>query len=585
MDMKQLLLYKKEKNEYEIKINDMTKKDINLLFSNFSNNSIKYNSINNTWKISEELYEKLKNKFTIDSYLNLGSSMKLQPYEYQKEVVNFILNTKNVLAVLPCGAGKTPIIICSYIESLKQNLISSPGLVVVKASLKYQWKQEVEKFSDLKATVLETYSKLTSNFTNKIKNKQKKEETEENKEEILKLKKEREFAFLKQFEGSDLYICNYETLLDDEVRKQLLKMNLEFIAADEIQYVKSDSSKRSIALSDFGGAKMTIGATATPVQKNPLDIYGIFKFINPKLFPKKSNFSNLYLKYGGYGRVIGAKNTKQLHAKIKPYMIIKKKEEVASQLPKLVISEMYCELEKEQVDMTNILLEELNELKNKLEILEKKLTPGEFLNNSERMQLDAGIMARQSFAQELADSELLLSESDSELAKKYVTGSKKNNKLDLLISLIEEIIESGEKVIVFSKFKRMQDVITDKIKETKTLKDIKIAYVNGSISGDDRYDEVYTKFRDTDDYKILLCSNSGAEGLNASRCKYLIEYEPSDSYAIQTQRHGRLELADSIHDTVFVYQLIAKDSYDEIAQKIVNKKRKYDSTIIKGYEE
>ena len=268
-------------------------------------------------------------------------------------------------------------------------------------------------------------------------------------------------------------------------------MNLEFIAADEIQYVKSDSSKRSIALSDFGGAKMTIGATATPVQKNPLDIYGIFKFINPELFPKKSNFSNLYLKYGGYGRVIGAKNTKQLHAKIKPYMIIKKKEEVASQLPKLVVSKMYCELEKEQVDMTNILLEELNELKNKLEILEKKLTPGEFLNNSERMQLDAGIMARQSFAQELADSELLLSESDSELAKKYVTGSKKNNKLDLLISLIEEIIESGEKVIVFSKFKRMQDVITDRIKETKNLKDVKIAYVNGSISGDDRYDEVY----------------------------------------------------------------------------------------------
>lgn len=105
MDMKQLLLYKKEKNEYEIKINEITKKDMNLLFSNFNNNSIKYNSINNTWKISEELYEKLKNKFTIDSYLNLGSSMKLQPYEYQKEVVNFILNTKNVLAVLPCGAG------------------------------------------------------------------------------------------------------------------------------------------------------------------------------------------------------------------------------------------------------------------------------------------------------------------------------------------------------------------------------------------------------------------------------------------------------------------------------------------------
>ena len=62
----------------------------------------------------------------------------------------------------------------------------------------------------------------------------------------------------------------------------------------------------------------------------------------------------------------------------------------------------------------------------------------------------------------------------------------------------------------------------------------------------------------------------------------MIEYEAADSYAIQTQRHGRLERADSIHDTVFVYQLIVKDSYDEIGQKIINKKRKYDAEIVKG---
>lgn len=583
IDMKQLVLKSKEGSSYEIEINSVSKEDLNYLFCLFNSGKIQYNLDNKTWIVSESIYKELENKFSVDSYFNLGSCMKLQPYDYQKEIANFILHNKKALIVAPCGAGKTPVVICSYLEALHKNIINGPGLIIVKASLKYQWKQEVSKFSDLKATVIQTYSELTSNITNKIKNREsKKEKTKELKEEIKQLKKERSQLFKNQFKGYDLYICNYETLLDIEVNKELLTMNLEFVAADEIQYAKSNTSKRNKALAKFGNAKMTIGATATPVQNNPEDIYGLFKFIQPELFPKKSDFSSLYLKYGGYGRVIGAKNTRQLHAKIKPYMIIKDKKDVAKQLPQLVINQLYCEFEPEQLEMSNKLLDELAELKRKLEALDKTLSSAEALHNEERAKLDAGIMARQAFAQELANSELLLSKSESEMAKQYITGCKENHKLDLLMNLVEEIIESGEKVIIFSKFRRMQDVITNRIKEIKSLKDVKIAYVNGSISGDDRYNEVYTKFRDNDAYKILLCSDAGAEGLNASRCKYLIEYEAADSYAIQTQRHGRLERADSIHDTVFVYQLIVKDSYDEIGQKIINKKRKYDAEIVKG---
>lgn len=583
MSMEQLVLKSREGSSYEIEIKSVSKEDLNYLFCLFNSGKIQYNLDNKTWIVSESIYQELENKFSVDSYFNLGSCMKLQPYDYQKEIANFILHNKKALVVAPCGCGKSMVIICSYLESLHKNIINGPGLIIVKASLKYQWQQEVGKFSDLKATVIKTYSELTSNITNKIKNREsKKEKTKELKEEIKQLKKERSQLFKNQFKNHDLYICNYETLLDTEVSKELLAMNLEFIAADEIQYAKSDTSKRNKALAKFGNAKMTIGATATPVQNNPLDIYGLFKFIQPKLFPKKTNFSSLYLKYGGYGRVIGAKNTRQLHAKIKPYMITKKKEEVAKQLPQLVVNQLYCEFEPEQLEMSNKLLDELAELKRKLEALDKTLSPAEALHNEKRVKLDAGIMARQAFAQELANSELLLSESESEMAKQYVTGCKENHKLDLLMNLVEEIIESGEKVCIFSKFRRMQDVITNRVREMKSIKDIGIAYVNGGISGQDRYNEVYNKFKDMDNYKILLCSDSGAEGLNLNACKYLIEYEAADSYAIQTQRHGRLERADSIHDTVFVYQLIVKDSYDEIGQKIINKKRKYDAEIVKG---
>ena len=103
-----------------------------------------------------------------------------------------------------------------------------------------------------------------------------------------------------------MYICNYETLLDIEVNKELLTMNLEFVAADEIQYAKSNTSKRNKALAKFGKCEDDYWSYCYTGSKYPEDIYGLFKFIQPELFPKKSDFSSLYLKYGGYGRVIGS---------------------------------------------------------------------------------------------------------------------------------------------------------------------------------------------------------------------------------------------------------------------------------------
>lgn len=62
----------------------------------------------------------------------------------------------------------------------------------------------------------------------------------------------------------------------------------------------------------------------------------------------------------------------------------------------------------------------------------------------------------------------------------------------------------------------------------------------------------------------------------------MIEMEPAVSYAIQTQRHGRLERADSIHDNVQVIQLITENSWDEIMLKSIAKKEKFDAQIVKG---
>lgn len=538
--------------------------------------------------ISFEQYEEIEPQ----EITEIGLDLKLSPYPYQKDVIRYCLDRQKAIIVSPCGSGKTILGIDIFLDAKRYGLISkdAKGIIVAKTSLKLQWQKEIEKFSDLKATVLETYNKATSSIQNKIKRLQKKldpllnntalygDTVIELDAQIEKLKEELENVFSQAFSDEyDLYIVNYETLRDEKVRKALhRKRNIEYIFADEIQMIKSDNSRRTKALWEFSGIKMRFGATATPVQKNPLDVYSIAKFVSPDTWRNKSAFAGRYIVYSGFGRVSGSRNEKELNQKLSEFMIVKTKEEVSKQLPSLIPITRYCSLEPAQVKMTEQLLEEIKEFKER----ERNLFASGHQEGSEEMlKIQANIMARQTFASELATSEELLAVSESDMAKKYMTKSK-SNKIELMLDLLDEIIDSGEKVAIFSKYQKLQDILKREI--LAKFPDIKIAAAHGGLDSQARYDEVYTKFQDNDDYKVLLLSDALAEGVNLRRAKYLIEMEPADSYLIQTQRRGRIERADSIHNTVFVYQLIAEKSYDEISLKIVEKKEKYDAEIIKG---
>jgi SNF2 family DNA or RNA helicase len=530
---------------------------------------------------------------TVTGWENIGADMKLQPYDYQKKIVKFIVDkhgtddSNDVLIIAPCGSGKSPTILAAYLECRNRGIVEGAGMIVVKASLKTQWAKEVQKFTGLTPKVIKTYKDCVSKEEGMLKRREAKlnsassQEARELEKEIKELKKAIKLKFAEQFMGADLFIVNYETLNDEKVQKVLLKISPQFVAADETHYVKGAGNKRSRSLAKFNGAKVKIGATATPVQRDPRDIYGIFKFVHPELFGKAADFNALYVKYGYGYRIIGAKNVEKLNAKIDPYMFILTKEEVASHLPKLVVSQRYCEFTPRQADANQVIMDELDELQEKANKQSSGKSEEALKHDEDYLATQAAIQSRQTFLQELTLSEKLLENAESPVAKKLITGSC-DAKMEVLKDTVEEIIDSGEKVCIFSRFASMQRIATDVIHSVPSLKSVGIAYIRGELSSEQRYEEAYTKFRDNDDYKVLLCSDAGAEGLNLSLCKYMIELEPAVSYAIQTQRHGRLERADSVHDTVFVIQLIMQDSWDEIMMKSIAKKEKYDASIIHG---
>lgn len=412
--------------------------------------------------------------------------------------------------------------------------------------------KEVEKFSDYIAKAIETPSKAKKKFD-------------------------------EQFENADLFILNYETLKNKQVAAKLREKDVEVMLLDEIHYINNHTSARSKAAYEFNDLKYLIGATATPITNNPENLFGIFNLIEKDLFQSHSKFARSYIKYAGYGRVAGCKNEDHLKKKIAPYIFIKSEEDVADQLPSLVVNQRYCYITSPIIQEINTkLFEDLEVVNNQIKQLEKRYpNPKDLESNEEFLTAKGKVMAYQTFLQELVDHPRLLNESESNLAKQYHC-QEESPKLKMLFELVEEITEAGNKVCIFTKYVRMQNILQ---RELENYFDFKCVIINGSMTPEERYEAAYTKFGDDDDYKVLIGTDAMAEGISLSKCNYLIEYDLADSYAIQTQRHGRIKRANSVHKTGYVYQLICVDSWDTIQEKIIAKKENYDTDLIQNIGE
>ena len=508
------------------------------------------------WIIPNEIVPLLEEECNVEYFISpwkdIGQGLKYEPYEYQKETVFFGSEKNSALFLLPTGAGKTVVAITLYYELKKSNKTTTPGIIVVPASLKYQWVKEVSKFSDLVAHSVDTPSKAGKKFD-------------------------------KQFEDCDLLICNYETLKNKAVTEKLKEINCQFIIGDEIQKINNYKSGIHKAICQFNDLEYRYGMTATPITNNPENVFGIFNFLDPNLFKTHGKFATNYIIYKGYGRVAGVKNVEHLKGQIGPYIFMKTVEEISDQLPELIVSPIYCTMSNKTRKINDAIMADLKIAQEAVERIEKQIpNPKELEKNADYKQWTAKIMAYQTFAQELADDPRLLGMSESNMANQYNIDGLDSPKLTVLKDLVSNIIDADETVCIFTKYERMQRLLINELQAE--FKDIKIAHINGSMTPEERYEQAYTLFQDDPDYRVLIVTEAGNAGISLSKCKNLIEYDLADSYANQIQRHGRIKRADSISRISNVYQIILDESYDVIAQRIINKKQKYDDEIIQSLQ-
>ena len=429
-------------------------------------------------------------------------------FPYQKVGSSFLYKIGSGLLGDEMGLGKT-------IQSLAVCVKSEAKKVLIfcPASVKWQWHDEIQRFIKGADVVV-----------------------------IEGNKAERDILWAK---SARFYVVNYELLLRDF--DLMNKTDWDIIIADEATKISNPTAKQSKAIKKLK-AKRRIAMTGTPVSNRANEIWNLIDFISPGAFGDYWSFLNRYCLKNQWGGIFGYQNMDELRDKLKRYMIRRLKKDVLPELPEKIITDIPFEMtEEEKALYKKIKKEILFEIeKSDISKIESPMTIQYTLVKMTRLR-------------QLADSMELLGE------------QTKSSKLEVLKELLEESITGDKKVIIFTQFAQMADILERDLSDYKPLK------ISGTIK--EEYKDVVDKFNKDEECKILIMTSAGQFGLNIQRASIIFHYDQEWSLAKMQQREGRAHRYGQ-KDTVMVYNLLAKGTLDYYVQKVLHKKAELSASIL-----
>ena len=399
------------------------------------------------------------------------------------------------------GIGKTSQSIGAA-EILMQKGKAKHTLVVCLSPLKQQWAEEgIEKFVHRTALV------------------------------IKGTPKQRE-ALYAQMDQYDYTIINYELIRQDEELLLNLqkagKFPFDIFIADEAHKMKNRAAKLSIACAKVvKNIKYKFFLSGTPLMNKPEEIFGLFQVADSKVFGKFSQFKKKHLNYqfnGKFSDLVGYQNLDELRATFGRYFLRRTNKEVEMDLPDMTEVNEWIEPTPFQKKLDKELAEVAKQASDRVLAMRKAGASKEDLAKVEGA-------SKGSFALRigLADApELFLMSSSEKVREKYgemvknTKGAMKSPKLERLLEIVEELIENGEKVVIFTQFKRMAKLIYREIKKQHKGTNV-IAYYGG-LSQDER-DKRIKMFKTRKDCPVFVATESGSTGLNLQVAKYLINVD------------------------------------------------------------
>lgn len=395
----------------------------------------------------------------------------------------------------------------------QSNPSTGPSLVVVPRSLVFNWKQEATRFAPGLRVLDHTG-----------------------------IDRGRSVSHFKDY---DLVLTTYGTLRRDAVF--LKDVSFDYVILDEAQAVKNPASESAKAARLVKG-RHRLALSGTPVQNHLGDLWSLFDFLNPGMLGAASVFGDTSSSLKN-----PEPETRALLARaLRPFILRRTKEQVASDLPPKLEQTIYCELEAPQ----RKLYDELKAYYRR-SLLERVDREG--LGKNKMQILEALLRLRQaSLHPGLIDEK---------------RADEPSAKLDVLLPQLAEVIDEGHKALVFSQFTSMLALLRRQLDREK----ITYEYLDGQTR--DREARVQ-RFQSDENCKLFLISlKAGGLGLNLTAADYVFLLDPWWNPAIEAQAIDRTHrIGQTRH--VYACRLIARDTVEEKVVALQKTKRDLADAII-----
>ncbi len=471
--------------------------------------------------------------------------MLITPYDYQKKAVKFFeINDGNAILADQPGVGKT----CSAFSYAARHNLKT--LIICPSSLKLNWKREIKDFLDQDSFVYKynpprrskkvNYPKEDCNFH--IIN-----------YESLDTYFKYEFSHKCGTPGCDFGEISLEksykkcplcstpksvksrrkNLLEfeDKTGMSLNPEDYDLVILDECHYIKNEMAQRTKTIKKaFKDVPRKILISGTPIKSRPIEFFSILNFLRPEEFNSSHEFGK---RYGAgfqdnYGwKYDGASNLEELFERVQPYFLRRLKSDVLELPPKTFV-EIPIELSSKQI--------------------------------SEYTKVEEGVVEQLNGEDNSGEKKSAL-EIILEL-KRYVSAIKVKESLPI----IRDMVEQGEKIVVFSEFQDSAEAIKEAFGNQAVM-------IHGRVSTEDR-DNAVQSFQDPNSDVMVFSGTIGAAGvgLTLTRSSNLLfigsAWTPSD----MEQAQDRVHRASTTANKVTIMTLYCEDTIDEYIMELLSEK-------------
>ena len=319
--------------------------------------------------------------------------------------------------------------------------------------------------------------------------------------------------------------------------------DFDTVILDEAQHIKNRKTQNAQAVKAIR-CRHRLVLTGTPMENSVLDLWSIFDFLMPNYLGSANDFRERYEQPLTKGA--DASVQERLGRRVRPFILRRLKRDVAKDLPDKIEQVSYCELTEQQRAVYQQVLEA-----GRKEVLESVDKQG--FGKSKMVIFNALLRLRQ-----ICCDLRLLQLDDIEEANA-------SGKTDLFGELLEEALDGGHRLLVFSQFTSMLGLL----KERLEAESVEYCYLDGSTRN---RREVVNRFQDSDIPVFLISLKAGGVGLNLTGADTVVHFDPWWNPAIEDQATDRAHRIGQ-RNVVTSYKLITRDTVEEKILRLQQKKR------------